>query len=111
MSKVAEDVVHKIFDFIPNESPDQKVDKEFLIKCFLKGHSSSKASSIMSKRKLYPGREIYVKQSEKPFLTSDLFENPIVVWQKGKVNLIVPCTKNIDEEKYLHRHSIRILGQ
>ena len=47
MSKVAEDVVHRIFDHIPNESPDQTVDKELLIKCFLNGHSSSKASSIV----------------------------------------------------------------
>ena len=120
MSKVAEDVVHRIFDHIPNESPDQKVDKELLIKCFLKGRSSSKASSIILnslqatavdrcvKMKLHPGRQIYVKQSDKPFLTSDLFENPLVVWQKCNENLIVPCTKNIDEEKYFHRHIIHI---
>ena len=109
MSKVSEDVVHRIFDCIPNESSDQKLDKELLIKCFLKGHSSSKASSIVKQMKLrpklHPGREIYVKQSDKPFLTSDLFENPLVVWQKCNENLIVHCTKNIDEGKYFHRHS------
>ena len=108
MSKVAEDVVHRIFDYIPKESPDQKLDKELLIKCFLKGQSSSKASSIILKQKLHPGRQIYVKQSDKPFLTSDLFENPLVVWQKCNENLIVPCTKNIDEGKYFHRHIIHI---
>ena len=118
MSKIAEDVVHRIFDHIPNESP--RLDKEFLINCFLKGHSSSKASSIISnslqasavdkrvKMKLHPGRQIYVKQSDKPFLTSDLFEKPLVVWQKGNENLILPCTENIDEGKYFHRHSICI---
>ena len=112
--------MHRIFDHIPNESPDQKIDKELLIKCFLKGRSSSKASSIILnslqataedrcvKMKLHPGRQIYVKHSEKPFLTSDLFENPLVVWQKCNENLIVPCTKNIDEEKYFHRHIIHI---
>ena len=109
MSKVAEDVVHKMFDHIPKESPEQKrLDKEFLIKCFLNGHSSSKASSITMQRKLHPGRQIEVKQSKNPYLTSDLFEKPLVVWQKCNENLIVPCTKNIDEGKYFHRHSIHI---
>ena len=109
MSKVAEDVVYRIFDHIPNESPDQKVDKEFLIKCFLSGHSSSKASSIIRKSgnslqmKLHPGRQIYVKQSKDAFLTSELFEKPLVVWQTGNKNLIVPCKQNIDEGKYFHR--------
>jgi hypothetical protein len=116
MSKVAEDVVHRIFDHIPNESPDhQKVDKEFLINCFLKGHSSSKASSIISnslqatavdkrvKMKLHPGRQIYVKQSKDAFLTSELFEKPLVVWRIDKKILSVPCKENIDEGKYFHR--------
>ena len=103
MSKVAEDVVHRIFDHIPNESPDQKIDKELLIKCFLKGQSSSKASSIILKQKLHPGRQIYVKQSKDAFLTSELFENPLIVWQKDKKNLILPCKENIDEEKYFYR--------
>ena len=109
MSKVAEDVVHRIFDHIPNESPDQKLGKELLIKCFLKGRSSSKASSIIRKSgsslqmKLHPGRQINVKQSKDAFLTSELFENPLVVWRTDKKNLIVPCKENIDEGKYFHR--------
>ena len=118
MSKIAEDVVHRIFDHIPIESPDKHIDKEFLINCFLKGHSSSKASSIISnslqasavdkrvKMKLHPGRQIYVKQSKDAFLTSELFEKPLVVWQKFNENFILPCTENVDEEKYFHRHSI-----
>ena len=107
MSKVAEDVVHRIFDHIPNESPDQKLDKEFLIKCFLNGHSSSKASSIIRKRKLHPGREINVKQSADPYLTSDLFDKPLVVWQTGNELFIAPYTANIDEGKYFHRHAFK----
>ena len=109
MSKISEDIVYRIFDHIPNESPDQKVDKEFFIKCFLKGHSSSKASSIIRKSgssqqmKLHPGRQIYVKQSKDAFLTSELFEKPLVVWQTDKKNLIVPCKENIDEGKYFYR--------
>ena len=105
MSKVAEDVVHRIFDYIPNVSPDQKLDKELLIKCFLNGHSSSKASSIIMKRKLHPGRQIYVKQSADPYLTSDLFDKPLVVWQTGNELFIAPYTENIDEGKYFHRHA------
>ena len=115
MSKVAEDVVHRIFDHIPIESPDKHIDKEFLINCFLKGHSSSKASSIISnslqatavdkrvKMKLHPGRQIYVKQSKEALLTSELFEKPLVIWRRDKKNLIVPCKENIDEGKYFHR--------
>ena len=107
MSKVAEDVVHRIFDYIPNESPDQKLDKELLIKCFLNGHSSSKATSIIMKRKLHPGRQIYVKQSADPYLTSDLFDKPLVVWQTGNELFIAPYTENIDEGKYFHRHAFK----
>ena len=107
MSKVAEDVVHRIFDHIPNESPHQELDKELLIKCFLNGHSSSKASSIIMKRKLHPGRQIYVKQSADPYLTSDLFDKPLVVWKTGNDLFMAPYTENTDERKYFHRHAFK----
>ena len=107
---MSKDVVHRIFDYIPNESPDQKLDKDLLIKFFLKGYSSSKVSSIIMKRKLHPGREIYVRQSADPYLTSDLFHKHLVVWQTGNEQnelFIAPYTENIDEGKYFHRHAFK----
>ena len=101
------DVMHGIFDYIPNESSDQKLDKELLIKCYLKGYSSS---SITVKRKLHPGREIYMKQTADPYLTSDLFDKPLVVWQTGNEQnelFIAPYTENINEGKYFHRHAFK----
>ena len=106
MAKIAEDAVHRMFDHLSRLEGSKKLDKELLLECLVEGKSSSKFSAEIKNKKRYPGRQIYVKQSKDAFLTSELFEKPLVVWQKFNENFILPCTENVDEEKYFHRHSI-----
>ena len=86
--------VHKIASFFPRINSIH-LGASKLIQTFL--------PDLCEQMKLHPGRQIYVKESKDAFLTSELFENPLVVWRTDKKNLIVPCKENIDEGKYFHR--------
>ena len=87
MSKLAEDVVCRIFDYLLTEmaeSESNEVDKDVLLKSFVNGKSTSKSPDLLpSAMKKHVGKQIYVKKSKKPFQTADLFENPLVIHRDG----------------------------
>ena len=81
IAKIAEDAVYRMFDHLSRVEGSKKLDKELLFECLVNGKSSSKFSPR-------PGRQIYVKQSNEPYLTSDLFELPLVVYNNSSYNII-----------------------
>ena len=88
MAKIAEDAVHRMFDHLPRVDGSKKLDKELLLECLVKGKSSSKFSAEIKNKKRAPGRQIRVKQSNDPYLTSDLFELPLVAYDNSFYNII-----------------------
>ena len=90
MAKIAEDAVHRMFDYLPRVDGSKKLDKELLLECLAKGKSSSKFSAEIKNKKRAPGRQIQVKQSNqiKSYLTSDLFELPLVACDNSFYNII-----------------------
>ena len=88
MAKIAEDAVHRMFDYLPRVDGSKKLDKELLLECLVKGKSSSKFSAEIKNKKRAPGRQIRVKQSNDPYLTSDLFELPLVAYDNSFYNII-----------------------
>ena len=87
MSKLAEDVVCRIFDYLLTEmaeSESNEVNKDVLLKSFVNGKSTSKSPDLLpSVMKKHVGKQIYVKKNKKPFQTADLFENPLMIHRDG----------------------------
>ena len=88
MAKIAEDAVHRMFDYLPSVDSSKRLDKELLLECLVKGKSSSKFLAEIKNKKKAPGRQIHVKQSNDPYLTSDLFELPLVAYDSSFYNII-----------------------
>ena len=105
MAKIAEDAVHRMFDHLSRVEGSRKLDKELLLECFVKGRSSSKFYAEIKNKKRDPGRQIYVKQSNDPYLTSDLFELPLVVHENSFHNIIKfkPGTDGCQDFEFYHR--------
>ena len=105
MAKIAEDAVHRMFDHLSRVEGSKKLDKELLLECLVEGKSSSKFSAEIKNKKRYPGRQVYVKQSSDPYLTSDLFELPLVVHDNSLYNIIKfkPGTDGCQDLDFYHR--------
>ena len=104
MAKIAEDAVHRMFDYLPMIDSSKRLDKELLLECLVKGKSSSKFLAEIKNKKKAPGRQIHVKQSKDPYLTSNLFELPLVVHDNSFYNIIKfkPDTDGCQDDFY-HR--------
>ena len=104
MAKIAEDAVHRMFDYLPMVDSSKRLDKELLLECLVRGKSSSKFLAEIKNKKRAPGRQIHVKQSKDPYLTSDLFELPLVVQDNSFYNIIKfkPDTDGFQDDFY-HR--------
>ena len=106
MAKIAEDAVHRMFDYLPMVDGSKRLDEELLLECLVKGRSSSKFLAEIKNKKRDPGRQINVKQSNqiKSYLTSNLFELPLVAKDNSFYNIIKfkPGTAGCQDDFY-HR--------
>ena len=109
MKKLAGDVIHRVFNAMSDESEefnDYILDKTTFIRCFCNGKSKSKWGKAIKKRKVDLGGEMKVisKDTEKTFLTSQIFEKPISIWLSDTGQYYSKESVESSEE-YLYRHA------
>ena len=101
LQKIADDTVYRIFDYLPRLENSEKMDKSVLLTCFTNGNSKPNIKS----RKGNPGRKILIKNSDKPILTSEIFENPLMVYKRSDGQMLTNSGELEIEEKYLYRYA------
>lgn len=109
LKKLSGDVVHRIFQILPEfeeDLVDKTLDKKLLMKCFLTGKSEPKWGKVVKSQRVNVGREIksQFQGVEKKFLTADLFEKPTCLQKKNEI-LWFSKESHYATEKYLYRHA------